>query len=311
MPERSWSNDCERRREAGIPEDVQFATKPRLAWEMIETALDAGINASWVTGDEAYGQDPQLRLALETRETGHVLAVACSTRVRINQGSAPARADSVAGPSARHGLATAQCRQRRVGPALLRLGLGPHRHWQPPPSADPPQPDHRRTRLLPVLVTHRSDAGRTGPRRRCPLEHRGVLPGRQEPGRARPIPGQALWILCHRHITLAMLALAFLTAISVASAAPHRPTEPHHPTRKHEPIHPVGADTISQRLDAVTTCDHLSRNPPDGPGSHTEVRPLPGQPVLRLPARHACGRLSGSLELVARPLRAARRRPEP
>ncbi|MER8199184.1 hypothetical protein ABTY00_35250 [Streptomyces microflavus] len=37
------------------------------------------------------------------------------------------------------------------------------------------------------------------------------------------------WTSWHRHITLAMLALAFLTA--VASAALHRPTEPHHPTR--------------------------------------------------------------------------------
>lgn len=63
--EHSWSNDPERRREAGIPEDVQVATKPRLAWERIETALDARITASWVTGDEAYGQDPHLRLALK------------------------------------------------------------------------------------------------------------------------------------------------------------------------------------------------------------------------------------------------------
>nr|WP_159393135.1 transposase [Streptomyces sp. SAT1] len=47
LPERSWSHDPERRREAGIPQDVQFATKLRLAWEMIEAALDAGITASW------------------------------------------------------------------------------------------------------------------------------------------------------------------------------------------------------------------------------------------------------------------------
>ncbi len=56
-------------------------------------------------------------------------------------------------PTARHGLAAAQRRQRREGAAVLRLGLDPHRHRQPPP-ADPTQPDHRRTRLLPMLVTH-------------------------------------------------------------------------------------------------------------------------------------------------------------
>ncbi|MBT2369400.1 transposase [Streptomyces sp. ISL-10] len=41
--------------------DGPFATKPRLAWEMIAAALETGVKASWVTGDEAYGQDPQLR----------------------------------------------------------------------------------------------------------------------------------------------------------------------------------------------------------------------------------------------------------
>jgi SRSO17 transposase len=53
---------------------------------MIADALDAGVTASWVTGDEAYGQDPHLRGALEARKVGYVLAVACTTRVRINSG---------------------------------------------------------------------------------------------------------------------------------------------------------------------------------------------------------------------------------
>ncbi|WP_443078474.1 IS701 family transposase [Streptomyces sp. NBC_01723] len=74
LPEHSWSGDPERRTAAGIPETVQFATKPRLAWEMIAAALDAAITASWVTGDEAYGQDPRLRAALEARGTGYVMA---------------------------------------------------------------------------------------------------------------------------------------------------------------------------------------------------------------------------------------------
>ncbi|MFD6276643.1 hypothetical protein ACFWFI_13880, partial [Streptomyces sp. NPDC060209] len=69
----------------------------RLAEEMITAALDAGITASWVTGDEAYGQDPQLRAALEARGVGHVLAVACSTRAKINYGRTSVRADTVAG----------------------------------------------------------------------------------------------------------------------------------------------------------------------------------------------------------------------
>ncbi len=58
LPEHSWSTDPGRRHAAGIPDEVQFATKPRLAQEMIAAALDAGITASWVTGDAVYGQDP-------------------------------------------------------------------------------------------------------------------------------------------------------------------------------------------------------------------------------------------------------------
>lgn len=63
---------------------------------MIEAALDAGCTASWVTGDEVYGQDPQLRSALEARGVGYVLAVACTTRVRINQDRTVVQVDTAA-----------------------------------------------------------------------------------------------------------------------------------------------------------------------------------------------------------------------
>ncbi|MFF5189396.1 transposase [Streptomyces sp. NPDC000345] len=92
LPEQSWCGDPERSHAAGIPKEVQFATKPRLAREMLAAALDAKVGARWVTGDEAYGQAPQLRAALEARDTGYVMAVACSTRVRTNAGrTLPAR----------------------------------------------------------------------------------------------------------------------------------------------------------------------------------------------------------------------------
>ncbi len=96
LPEHTWCRDPELRSGSGVPEQVEFATKPRLALQMIEAALDAGCASSWVTGDEVYGQDPQLRSALEARGIGYVLAVACTTRVRINQDRTVARADGVA-----------------------------------------------------------------------------------------------------------------------------------------------------------------------------------------------------------------------
>jgi SRSO17 transposase len=78
---RGWTTDPERLAAAGVPEQVRFATKPALAKATITRALDAGVPAAWVTGDEVYGADPTLRAELETRGVGYVLAVACDHRV--------------------------------------------------------------------------------------------------------------------------------------------------------------------------------------------------------------------------------------
>lgn len=58
---KSWTSDPDRCRAAGVPDDIKFATKPALATEMITRALDAGIPAAWVAGDEVYGADSKLR----------------------------------------------------------------------------------------------------------------------------------------------------------------------------------------------------------------------------------------------------------
>ncbi len=71
----SWTDDRERCRAAGIPDEVAFATKPKLAQAMLERALDAGVPAAWVTADSIYGEVKYLRVWLETRPIGYVLAV--------------------------------------------------------------------------------------------------------------------------------------------------------------------------------------------------------------------------------------------
>src|SRR6201991_3704304 len=58
---KSWTEDRGRCRDAGVPDDVQFATKPELARLMLGRALDAGVPAAWVTADEAYGRDGKFR----------------------------------------------------------------------------------------------------------------------------------------------------------------------------------------------------------------------------------------------------------
>lgn len=58
---RSWTLDEVRCRAAGIREEVTFVTKPALAIRMVDRTLDAGVRASGVAGDMAYGGNPQLR----------------------------------------------------------------------------------------------------------------------------------------------------------------------------------------------------------------------------------------------------------
>lgn len=62
----------------GVPEEVGFATKGELARRMLSRAFEAGVPAAWVTGDEVYGNDGKLRRWLEARRRPYVLAVARS-----------------------------------------------------------------------------------------------------------------------------------------------------------------------------------------------------------------------------------------
>ena len=78
---KAWTEDRDRCAEAGIPPEVEFATKPVLAMRMLTRALDAGVPAGWVSGDEVYGQHYRLRAALEDRRVAYVLAVPVNQRV--------------------------------------------------------------------------------------------------------------------------------------------------------------------------------------------------------------------------------------
>lgn len=73
-----WADDAERRREAGIPENVTFATKPQLARHMLDRAFTADMPVAWVAGDEIYGNDVDLRRWLEAEHRSYVLAVSCN-----------------------------------------------------------------------------------------------------------------------------------------------------------------------------------------------------------------------------------------
>lgn len=80
---REGTDDPARRRQAGIPDTVGFATKPQLAQAMLERARVAGVPAAWVTADSVYGDDRHLRMWLEAHEQPYVLAVSGKEYVNV------------------------------------------------------------------------------------------------------------------------------------------------------------------------------------------------------------------------------------
>jgi len=73
LPE-EWMGDRVRCREAGIPDEVSFATKGELARQMLLRAFAAGVPAEWVAGDTVYGYD-ELRMWLDEQQKSYVVAV--------------------------------------------------------------------------------------------------------------------------------------------------------------------------------------------------------------------------------------------
>ena len=82
----SWTDDRERCRAAGIDDAVPFATKiEHLKW-MLQRAIDAHVPFAWVTADEAYGQVKHFRAWLEERRAAHVLATKVNDTVTCVDG---------------------------------------------------------------------------------------------------------------------------------------------------------------------------------------------------------------------------------
>jgi SRSO17 transposase len=90
----SWAEDRDRCRAAGIPDEVGFTTKPRQAMAMIARAIEAGVPFRWFTADEAYGQVKYLRVWLEERDVFHVVATKCNDTL-ITASAGEERADEL------------------------------------------------------------------------------------------------------------------------------------------------------------------------------------------------------------------------
>jgi SRSO17 transposase len=80
LPE-AWANDAARREKAGVPEDVAFQTKPRIALDAIGRALDEGVPRGVVLADAGYGNDTAFRAGLTDRGLAYAAGVQGSTAV--------------------------------------------------------------------------------------------------------------------------------------------------------------------------------------------------------------------------------------
>jgi SRSO17 transposase len=77
LPQR-WTKDPQRCREAGIPKDVVFATKPHQAVELFQEAHDGGVGFGWIAADGGYGQYREVRDWATEHSKRYVMAVPSS-----------------------------------------------------------------------------------------------------------------------------------------------------------------------------------------------------------------------------------------
>ncbi|MGP3966025.1 IS701 family transposase [Nonomuraea sp. 3N208] len=216
LPEHTWLADPDRCQAAGVPDEIAFATKPALATQMILAALDAGVPASWVTGDEVYGQDPRLRAALEARRIGYVLAIAGNRRVDL-EGVQVSAAEVAARVADRH------WHRYRAGQGAK----GPRWYAWAWARIDDSETEGNRWLLIRRNLTTGELAFY-----RCYAPTRQPLMALVKIAASRWAVEESFqaaksqvgldhyqvrgWTAWHRHVTLAMLALALLTAIAAA-----------------------------------------------------------------------------------------------
>ena len=233
LPE-GWAGDAGRRAGAGVPEEVAFATKPKLGAAMLERALDAGVPCAWVTGDSVYGADRALRRRIEARGgLGYVLAVTSGQRLGAR------RVDAWAAGVPPEGWHRLSAGEGAKGPRLYDWAYTPYRGGAPAGWAkgllvrrklDEPDELAFYLTLAPEgtdLATLVRVAGTRWTIESCFEAAKGEVGLDEYEVRS--------WTGWHRHVTLAMLAHAYLAVVRAAAVG--GPDRGRYRTRLSSPRH--------------------------------------------------------------------------
>src|SRR3954447_6331565 len=217
----AWAGDAERRRAAKVPEDVPFLTEPAIARAMLARALDAGVPCGWVPGDEVYGADRRLRAMLEERGKPYLLTVRGNDALEAELDGGVGRHEAAVLARA---LPPRAWRRLSAGAGTKgeRLYDWARGRLLPPPDGGGDAPPRERWLLVRRSIADPADlayfvvfapaglrlarvAGRRWPVGEC------FEAAEQEVGLADYEVRS--WRGWHRHVTLAMLALALLAGL--------------------------------------------------------------------------------------------------
>jgi SRSO17 transposase len=224
-----WTDDPARCQQAGIPQRIAFRTKPQLAQLMVERLTLAQVSIAWVVADSVYGSNPELRAWLESRNLPYVMAVACDEPVVLDLPQVGVRRLEVRDVAAQLSPAdwqTLSMSQGTKGPRLFAWACLPIWHqgqddgWHSLLVRRNLEPSGELSFYLvfaPPATCLQAKVSALGGRWRIEEDIENGKDLGLDQSEVRSYLGWS------RHITLVMLALAFLTSITLAA---HRSAPP-------------------------------------------------------------------------------------
>jgi SRSO17 transposase len=123
-----WTNDRDRMRKAGVPEEIDFKTKHEIALEQLRWACAAGLPRGVALLDAGYGNNSELRAEITALELTYVAGILSNTTVWA-PGTGPLPAKKWSGRGRPPKLLQRDADHRPVSVKDLALGL-PKRAWR-------------------------------------------------------------------------------------------------------------------------------------------------------------------------------------